>query len=159
MGKIKDLLVEAMAKHPKGKPLTKDGMEVNDPVPVDPPVGYKAQPSMFEIVRKMIREEKLKAALEAEGFESPEEADDFEVGDDYEPSSPYEHNFDHVADAGELKRLRDAIDLRELELRGERRSPSPPSSDHISGGAGGAEGGGSQKNAPPDAPSPSKVTS
>lgn len=107
----------AIKAHPKGKPLNKDGSEIPNPIPMDPPIGYKKQPTMFEVMRNMIREEKIKNALEAEGYETPEESDDFDVGDEYEPTSPYEHDFDHVADPGELQRLRDAIDIRERALR------------------------------------------
>lgn len=86
----------AMANHPKGKPLTPGGAEVPDPVPMAPPVGYVKQPSMFEHMREMIRRELSQAAAES-GVESFEDADDFEVGDDYDPRSPYEEEFEGVS--------------------------------------------------------------
>lgn len=57
------------------------GREVLDPTPVAPPVGYKKQPSMVEVVRDMVRSERLKLEAEAAGYESFEEADDFDVAD------------------------------------------------------------------------------
>lgn len=97
---IPEKVLEAMANHPKGKPLELNergagAYEVPDPTPMAPPVGYKRQPSIFEQQRDMMRAHF--AAFEKEGFESPEEADDFNVGDDYDPTSPYEHNFDPPA--------------------------------------------------------------
>lgn len=74
------------------------GREVPDPVPVAPPVGYVRQKSLVEQIREMIRSEKLRDAAVAGGYETFEEADDFEVGEDFEPSSPYEGDFEPVAD-------------------------------------------------------------
>lgn len=75
------------------KYLFKDGTEKMDPVPVAPPLGYKREPSMFDHMRSLIRSEMLRQAL-AEDWETPEEADDFEVGDDYDPRSGFEVEFD-----------------------------------------------------------------
>lgn len=79
---------EAIAAHPKGKPLNASGQLVPDPTPMAPPVGYKKQPSMLDIIRDQVRN----VGREAErlGYESFEEADDFDVSDDPEISSPYE---------------------------------------------------------------------
>lgn len=80
--------------------LNEAGSEILDSTPMEPPLGYVAQPSMFDVMRKMIsdRERELSAA----GFETPEEADDFDVDDDFDPSSPYEHDFDPPADLSAL---------------------------------------------------------
>lgn len=74
--------------------LTESGYEVVDPTPVEPPIGYFKQPSMVEHIRAMIRAEELRKEAEAAGLETFEEADDFEIGDDYDPTSPYEESFD-----------------------------------------------------------------
>lgn len=77
--------------------LDKNGYELHDPVPIEPPLGYKRTPSLSEQMRDMVRGEALRrAALEA-GAETFEEADDFDVGDDYDPRSPYEEIFDPPA--------------------------------------------------------------
>lgn len=115
-----------MKAHPKGKLQLENGAEVPDPTPHEPPIGYRPQPSMFEVIRDMIRQEKMRDALAEADLETPEEADDFDVGDDYDPTSPYEYDFDHVADPGELARLRQLIDRRERELRGEADPPPAP---------------------------------
>lgn len=124
--KWRDRLAKAIASHPKGKPLTETGGEIPDPVPMDPPIGYRAQPSMFEVIRKMIKDEKLKQALEEEGLETPEDADDFDVGDDPpDPSSPYEHNFDPPADP----RMRVEMERRVGDVRTSSADPKPSPSD------------------------------
>lgn len=75
--------------------IDKQGREVLDPVPMAPPVDLKA-PSELDRVRRLIREE-LSRKAEEHGEETFEEADDFEVGDDYDPTSPYEYEFEPPA--------------------------------------------------------------
>lgn len=74
--------------------IDEDGREVLDPTPMEPPLGWKRQPSLAEQIRDMVRSEQLRAAAEAQGMETFEEADDFEVDDDYDPSTPFENDFD-----------------------------------------------------------------
>lgn len=82
------------------KRQTPNGEEMPDPVPMQPPLGYIKQPSMIEHVRNMIRSEQLRQEALAAGFESFEEADDFDVPDEIEPISAYEfeRNFDPAPD-------------------------------------------------------------
>jgi len=68
--------------------------EILDPTPLALPVGLKQPPTLQEQIRRMIRSEELRRAAEAAGHETFEESDDFEVGDDYDPKSPYEETFD-----------------------------------------------------------------
>lgn len=76
--------------------LDDTGGEILDSTPMQPPLGFQKTPSMFDVMRKMIadRERELAQA----GYETAEEADDFDVDDDFDPSSPYEHNFDPPAE-------------------------------------------------------------
>lgn len=70
-------------------------LEYPDPTPVALPVGFRRPPTLAETVRKLVRSEELRRAAEVAGFESAEEADDFDVDDDtYDPKSPYERHFD-----------------------------------------------------------------
>lgn len=78
--------------------LDEHGREMPDPTPIAPPVGYNRQPSLAEQIRAMVRSERLRQEAEAQGFETFEEADDFDVGDDLDPSSPYEEVFDPLPD-------------------------------------------------------------
>lgn len=69
------------------------GSEVPDPTPIAPPVGYKQTKPIHEQIRDQVR---LALAIHAtsQGFETPEEADDFNVDDDYDPRSPFEEQFE-----------------------------------------------------------------
>lgn len=72
------------------KRLTEFGGEMPDPVPMAPPVGFKRQPSIFENMREMVRVELSRRASE-EGFETEEEAEDFNVREDIEPVSRHQY--------------------------------------------------------------------
>lgn len=73
------------------------GRELLSPVPVAPPVGYTKHVSLAEQIRAMVRSEALRYHAETSGYESFEEADDFDVGDDFDPRSPYEVDFEPPA--------------------------------------------------------------
>lgn len=77
--------------------LDSQGREIPDPTPMAPPVGYKKQESLFDIVREQIRQQ-LRIAAEEAAVETEEDADDFDIGDDYDPEAPTEYDFDHIGD-------------------------------------------------------------
>lgn len=70
------------------------GREIPNPTPLAPPIGYKRSPSIAEQMRAMIRQVSEEAKMS--GAETEEEANDFDVGDpfDYDPETPYEHDFE-----------------------------------------------------------------
>lgn len=76
------------------KGLKPDGTPILDPVPIAPPVGYKRHPSMVEIVRDMVKSERLAQAARDAGAETLEEAEDFDIDDEYQLGSPWENDFD-----------------------------------------------------------------
>lgn len=76
------------------KQVSKDGFEYLDDTPMAPPVGYKRQPSMFDIIREQVHMAKFQADLAAAGYETFEESDDFDIGDDYEPNSRWENDLE-----------------------------------------------------------------
>lgn len=106
------------------------GHEMPDPTPMAPPVGYVQTPSLSDQIRAMVISEKLRAEAEEAGMETFEEADDFEVGEDYEPSSPYEDIFEPLPDVPpETKRMKElaqhiADALRPPEDKGGDTPPS-----------------------------------
>lgn len=57
------------------------GREIPDPRPVEVPVGISKPESMNDMIRRLVRQEASRTAEEA-GYESFEEADDFEVEDE-----------------------------------------------------------------------------
>lgn len=70
------------------------GRELPDGVPMAPPVGYKSGPTLQDTILHMLRHQTLRAAADAEGFDSPEEADDFNIEDDpLDPATEYEAEF------------------------------------------------------------------
>jgi len=75
-----------------------DGRLMVSPLPIAPPLGYKKQPTLAEQMRAMIRSEALRVAAQESGHETFEEADDFDVDDDFDPTSPFEEVFDPSLD-------------------------------------------------------------
>lgn len=119
MAKVKGPLpVQDQMGKPEYPYLDENGGEINDPVPSEPPVGYQVAPSMFEQVQAMVRSERLRQEAEEAGFESFEEADDFEIGDDYDPETPYENDFDPPI--GEL------VQAGQAEIARKEAENSPP---------------------------------
>lgn len=78
----------------KGKPLDSLGREIPDPVPLAPPVGYKRSPTLQEQIKRMVQSERLAQLAQESGHETFAEAEDFDVGDDYDPRSPWEDEFE-----------------------------------------------------------------
>lgn len=72
--------------------LSEDGRkEIGDPVPVAPPVGMTRPMTTEERFRRIIRSEHLARIAEAQGADTFEEAEDFDVEDDpVPPLTPYE---------------------------------------------------------------------
>jgi len=79
---------------PQHTSLFKNGREYPDPTPVAPPLGFIKQPTLAETMRQMIVGEALRRHARESGLETFDEADDFNVGDDFDPSSPYEETFE-----------------------------------------------------------------
>lgn len=96
MARIDDLergLVDQYGVSVKAE-LDKDGNEVGDPTPVAPPAHLRRTMTMSEQIQQMIRREFSMRASE-EGFETFEEAEDFDIDDDpADPHTPYEAVFD-----------------------------------------------------------------
>lgn len=65
------------------------GQEIPDPTPVEMPLGFKRPKPLNEVVQEIIRRE-LSRQAEAEGKETWDEANDFDVDDDEFPVSPHE---------------------------------------------------------------------
>lgn len=107
------------------------GREIPDPRPMQPPIGYKKQPSMFELIREATaREVALYAANRSP--ETFDEADDFDIDDDVDPHSPWENDFDPP-----WSEVRAAIQAdREARAAAKKDQPfekplkSPPSPSH-----------------------------
>ena len=122
-----------------------DGFEVLSPEPVAIPAHLKRPLTLAEQVRQSIRTEFSRMAADS-GFETFEEADDFVVGDDYDPTSPYEMDFDQEVysdtgnQGGDDRTPQDASSgagKGEQEVRG-GRAPSDQGAQGPTGGDGGS---------------------
>lgn len=72
----------------------RDGKEYGDPTPMAPPAHIGRAESNAEMIRRMIQNE-LSSRASMEGYESFEEAEDFDIDDDpADPHTPYEAVFD-----------------------------------------------------------------
>lgn len=93
------------------------GEEKLNPVPMQPPLGYKKAPSLAEQIAQQVRRMKLDLLQSDNVAETDEEADDFEIGDDYEPLSKHEN--DHIPSISVLKqRAKDINDqIKEANRR------------------------------------------
>lgn len=94
MKKIKGLETEAKSYKSNLGRLDERGRELLDGRPMEPPVGYNPQPSLMEKIRKMVYDAQIQRDLEKAGAETFDEANDFDVGDDYDPSSPWEQYYE-----------------------------------------------------------------
>lgn len=109
------------------------GRELPDPVPMAPPVGYRAPPTLADMIRRMVRSEAMLMASEAEEFDTFEEAEDFDIEDDpVDPRTPYEAVFDPPQPAADAAKPKEGTDVP-----GATELPAEPSggngTDHSSG--------------------------
>lgn len=77
-----------------------DGKEHPDSLPMAVPVGYDSPPDLMTMIRTMIRSEHFINDVSMNGYETFEEADDFDVADEdlppWEVRTDYEKVFDPV---------------------------------------------------------------
>lgn len=138
----KRLSLTEYVKKMRDKGFNDAGRFIPDSVPVAPPIGYKRQPSMVEIVRDMVRSEHLADAARRSGMETFEESEDFDVGDDPDDlRSGFENDFDppieevkeEVAKSRKkpedplLVRAREQVDLEEAveKVKSKRKGTKP----------------------------------
>lgn len=101
------------------------GREYPNPIPMEPPLGFIPQVPLYEQMRDMIRRE-LSQAAQDQGLETAEEADDFDVDDDYDPQSPFEHDFEPTAPWPAPAAVEAAEAAAAKAVRGEGGAPPPP---------------------------------
>lgn len=69
--------------------LNEDGREVNNPAPIAYPGRLDDKPSLQDQIKRLLRIE-LSRQMAAQGHETFDEANDFDVDSDPEPFSPFE---------------------------------------------------------------------
>lgn len=117
------------------------GKEYPNPVPMEPPLGFVPQKPLHEQIRDMVAQQ-LSQVAHDEGLETAEEADDFDVGDDYDPSSPWELEFEPQSPWPADRPVEAAEAAAIAAVAGEGGAQPPPV----------------EPPAPPAAPSPAKPT-
>lgn len=89
-------------------------LEFLNPTPMQPPVGYKPQPSLFDLVRQQVQQQ-LHGQMQLD--ETEDDADDFEMSDDpIDPTSPWEN--DHIPS---LKSMKERTAALEKQLQQEEQ--------------------------------------
>nr|QJB20686.1 MAG: hypothetical protein [Microvirus sp.] len=125
----------------RGRRLDQDGREILDPTPIAPPVGFKKQPSMFDIQRDMLHRA-MRELAEAQGKETLDEALDFDVGDDLDPESEWETSLDGTerledlveAQAAAAEAQYDAVQaVKERDARRKKKSAGSPDDGRAEG--------------------------
>lgn len=117
-----EVSIETLQKfaHDLGYSIIDDyGREISSQRPVAPPIGWKREPSLIDLVRDMVKSENLRNHALSSGHETFDEADDFEDDEDDSPHSPYEAEFEPVGDV--KRRMED-----ELKREAAERSKTPP---------------------------------
>lgn len=75
------------------------GREIPDPRPMEMPLGMSKPESMEDMIRRFVRQEASRAAS-AEGMETFEEADDFDIDDDEPDAYPTQYMVPEVGPDG-----------------------------------------------------------
>lgn len=102
---------------PQVSALSEKGQEIPDSTPHTASLGKRRAKSIRDNVVEILRSEKWREAMEENGEETFEEADDFDVDDDFDPSTPYEEFFE-----GEYALLREArLESKKTETNERRR--------------------------------------
>lgn len=85
---------------------------------MQPPLGYKKSLTLSEQIAQQVRVHQLRLMEDMQMEESEEDADDFNVGEDFEPFSKYENeNMPTLANLKkQAKAINDAIEKRKLEI-------------------------------------------
>lgn len=80
------------------KNLTAKGEEILSSTPLAVPLGFKKPQSISDKIAEFVYNQRLQEKLDAAGVETFEDAEDFEIGDDFEalPPSKYEGDFDNL---------------------------------------------------------------
>ena len=91
--------------------LDEHGHELPDPRPMEVPLGMKKPETIAEVVQRLVRHQVSQYAA-MNGMETFEEAEDVEVDDEFDPSTPYELDFDPV-----LGREITAADFQDAQKR------------------------------------------
>lgn len=98
-----------------------NGREVLDTTPVEVPLHFRRPPTLQEQIKQFVRGEFSRSASE-DGFDSFEEADDFDIDEDPDPISKY-----HVFEAVEERPIQAPQEIRSAGPAVAPSNPATPS--------------------------------
>lgn len=127
----------------KRKKYNERGEEMMDPKPRAVPIGFEKPEPLEAMLARVLRNQRTIDALARAGKESFDEANDFEVGEDYDPKSPHEEHFYGQFEqeiALEAERVKE-VKAREKEIR-KKFFEEKPKPRREAPAAPGVEGGG-----------------
>lgn len=128
------------------------GREIPDPIPVEVPIQWRRPPTIQEQIKQMVRRE-LSQSAAAQGLETFEDADDFDIPDDPpDPLSEWETTYEQQAAFDADRSLSGSAGVQ--EGRGEnapRPDPVPPVQNRPDEGRAGQPGTGAGNSQQPPA--------
>lgn len=126
-----------MSEH-KDPRLNDRGHEVLDQTPMAKSLGFREQKSLAQQMREMVTSELARRSAIAAGYETFEEADDFCVGDDYDPHSPHEldEEVDQLPPWREEEIRKEIKKEAKAKFRAEHPTAPPPKPDLPASAAG-----------------------
>lgn len=100
------------------------GEELPDPTPLELPVGFTRPPTLDELVARLVVDPAMQRELKDAGFETEEEANDFDVPDEMpDPTSPYQNEDTLVTEADEIRNgFRPKIDVNAVYIKAKREA-------------------------------------
>lgn len=104
MAILEGLVEKAITVAKKQVAKFRNGLELVDGRAMEPPLGYEPSESLHEMINRAVRDRAIQQAIADAGGETFEESEDFDVGDDLDPTSPYEAFFEPISEA-EFDRL------------------------------------------------------
>lgn len=99
----------------------KHGNEIPDNTPIEIPLGYKVPETLQQQMQRMIRSEAMAQYARAQGAETFEESNDFDVGDDEDPSSIHELDDQEI----EFAQARKELQAAQAAAGGPKPPPAP----------------------------------
>ncbi len=122
---------------PIGSSLNADGHEIPSDKPLAVPAGFQIPETLNEQVARLVRHERFNQAMGQGDEDTFDEADDFDVGEDFDPFAPHEQVFDPVLqrDITPAEFIKNQEEYRKLYHKAAQEEiPDPPISEIPPGG-------------------------
>lgn len=100
------------------------GEEMPDPTPIALPVGFQRPPTIDELYARLVHDPAVQRELSDAGFETEEEANDFDVPDEMpDPTSPFQQEDSVITEADEIRNgYRPKVDLNAVYIKAKKEA-------------------------------------